>query len=483
MSAPQPPTTGVGYGRWLIVSTALLLCSCASYRAAPIDPAAVHQAWLAIDLDTAAHAVNNALDADQIPADGFDLADGISLAEAEIAALFFNPSIRATRLEVGIPEAEARYAHLWEDPELGVDAEYILDSVDEPLISSVGLSITIPLSGRRSVARAVAEAEVEHLTLAVIGAEWALITTLRSHWLELANTEAEINLLSDSLATIQSLIDLAPSFRAAQAMTTVDERWLEIQRLHVVDALQQATAMHDQQRLVIIQLLGLHPDHPWNLTASFGELEPFQRQPDLTQLLGHPRLRQMMAAYQVAEHRLHLEVRKQYPDLTIGFGLGYEDGGSRIGLGLGLLPVPLWNRNRAGIATATTEREVAGASITTAIQDLVHAERAAQSRLTALTQRLSFFHNQLIPLVDQQVADARRLTGLGQLDLPLLSEAVALARSTRLELLHLTAAQRSAALNLDAMVGPADLSLLTRNPTDTAAPTTQGTTALPEATR
>lgn len=434
----------------------LLMAGCASYRAQPIDPEAVAAAWRAIDARAASEAVQAAMEpALDAGEDGlFDLADGINRREAEATALFFNPSIRATRLQIGIPLAEARHARLWEDPELEVDGAYILEDVDEPLVLGSGIAITIPLSGRPGVARKLAEARIEAAEAAALGAEWALVSSLRQDWLRLAALDARIALLEASIAEIRQLVELTPRFRAAQAVTVVDERLLLIQQRRAEDALNRALAERGQQRLVVLATLGLHPGHDWRLEASLDAL-PVDPSPNgREELLRHPQLRRVLAAYQVAERRLQLEVRKQYPDLRIGLGGGTEEGESRILFGLGLLPIPIWNANREGIATAEVDRSVAATEIESAIQDLTHRFVLARQQERALAARLAFLDQELAPLVDQQVQDTRRLTGLGQLDLILLADALQQAREIRLELLDARIEVLAARLVLNALAGP-----------------------------
>ena len=438
----------------LSIGTMLLLNSCAAYRAKPVDPIALEQAWRLLDPTAASESVRKAMgDSDKLP-ESFDLSDGISLDEAEVTALFFNPSIRATRMEIGVPESDAAHAKLWEDPELGIDGEYILENVDEPLIFGAGLSITIPLSGRPGVKKKLAQARVNDAEAAALGAEWALINSLRKDWLRLAANEARIKLLENSQETLQTLINLAPKFRAAQAITVVDERLLQIQLKTVLDSLQQVKYQNEELRLNVIAMLGLHPDHPWNFQADINDLASNNREPNLSELIKHPSMRQVLTAYEIAERQLELEVRKQYPDLTLGFGGAVEDDEPRLTFGLGLLPIPLWNRNKAGIASAEINRDVVAMQIQAALQNIIYNDRQSRRQKIALQKRLNFYENEVAPLADQQVADARRLTGLGQVDLFMLADAVELSRDVRLNLLEIQVEHCLAVLELDALTGP-----------------------------
>jgi CRISPR system Cascade subunit CasA len=67
-------------------------------------------------------------------------------------------------------------------------------------------------------------------------------------------------------------------------------------------------------------------------------------------------LRQVLAAYQVAEAELRVEVSRSWPNLEIGPGLFFDHGTEKWTVLLGL---PALNRNRGGIAEAEARRRVA----------------------------------------------------------------------------------------------------------------------------
>ena len=50
----------------------------------------------------------------------FNISDGISPAEGEVIALFYNPELRIARLEAGVALANFETAGLWEDPNFWV---------------------------------------------------------------------------------------------------------------------------------------------------------------------------------------------------------------------------------------------------------------------------------------------------------------------------------------------------------------------------
>lgn len=428
----------------------LAAAGCARYEPQPVDPTLMAELWAEIDA-AGIEASIEAYGAAARPT-GFDLDDGIDLAEAEAIALFYNPSLRVTRLRAGIPAAGREHAGAWEDPELGIDGGYILDDVEEPWILGAGISITIPLSGRPAVRKRLAAAELGAAEAAALGAEWALLGELRRAWAARAAIDARRELLTAIASELRALVEAAPRFRAARAMTVVDERLLQLEFSRAAGQLRAADTEAERRRLTILSLLGLHPESelpPLVITSPTIPTPPTAAPP-----LEHPQLRIALAAYAVAERQLELEVRRQYPDLSIGLGGGTEDGEPRVLFGLGLLPIPVWNANKRGIAEARAGRATAAAEVELALQELVQRRAATAARLAAAEDRLAFLQDELVPLIDAQRRDARRLTALGQLDLSLLSDALTASRELRLELLTVRAERDDAALLLAAIDGP-----------------------------
>lgn len=109
----------------------------------------------------------------------FDLTDGLSLEEAEVVALVFNPRLRESRARAGVAAATAEHAGLWEDPVLEVDALRILESVPDPWITGIGLGFTIPVSGRLGVERSLADAERSAEATRAAVDEWLVLGELR----------------------------------------------------------------------------------------------------------------------------------------------------------------------------------------------------------------------------------------------------------------------------------------------------------------
>ena len=123
--------------------------------------------------------------------------------------------------------------------------------------------------------------------------------------------------------------------------------------------LQEMEQEHLRVHLEMVKLLGLHFDMrtvelrgklPTRIPAAVAL-------PTQEQLVQHPLLRCAMAQHGTSEAELQREIRKQYPELNLGSGFEHEGDEHKIGLELGVT-LPLWNRNKEGIAKATAERDI-----------------------------------------------------------------------------------------------------------------------------
>jgi outer membrane protein TolC len=148
----------------------------------------------------------------------------------------------------------------------------------------------------------------------------------------------------------------------------------------------------------------------------------------------HVKVRIARAGYTVAERALELEIRKQYPDLEIGGGFGRDEGDSRI-LGGISVPLPLLNGNRRGIAEAAARRDAVRSAFE---QQLIATESAIariDSERSAAREQLNQIENALVPLVDRQLLEARRLLEVGEFNPLLIREAIDSSAEARLEVL------------------------------------------------
>lgn len=435
----------------------LWVLGCQRYAPAPLDLNAYHGTVESRDpfsSQVVGYARRLADDSGDMPAH-YDPADGLSLDEAEVVALFFNPHLRTARLRARVPLLGAAEAGRWEDPALRVDAERIIESVEHPWVLGGILSVTLPLSGRLKVEKdkALALAGVEQLR--VLLEEQKLLAELRASWLEWSATVEQSALTRAMLKELDEIVQTAEKLRAAGELDSLDARLFRIERLTQAGSLQTLEAQARGEEIELRSRLGLSPAAEIKLVPSLNLMQrDFPTSQEATALiLLHPRVRVARAEYEVAERALHLEIRKQYPDLAVGGGFGTDEGTERVLGGIGL-PLPLWNRNRRAIAEARAAREAARVSAEGEYEQLLADVAKARAALDAAAARMRFVETQLAPLVDEQLAAARQLGRLGNYNTLVLLEAIKAAYNAKFEVLQARLRLGLATTRMNAFVEP-----------------------------
>jgi outer membrane protein TolC len=413
---------------------------CASYREQPVDLAAIDADWrsrpqqqeslsaFARELHERGAAVPTRI----------ALEDGIDLGEAEILALVWNPTLRQARAQAGISAAEAEEAGRFADPDFSLDALRALESVANPWKLAGALSVTLPLSGRLGLERARAHQLSVAKQQDLMAREWSTLAVVREAWIAwsaVAVEAVQAAALRDDLA---ALVPHAERLRDAGEISQVAARAVLIAHQRATLVQRELAAEDARQRLGLLALLGLTPD------AAFLLHPTLRLSDDLMSRLGavtptdDPRLRTALAAYQVAEATLRLEVRRQYPDLRLGLAYENDRGDRSLGPVLGF-SLPLWNANAQAIASADAARQASLAEVSAAYAAAVHDRAQARIVLADRRERLATEEQTLVPLIDAQLADCKRLAGLGELDVALLLEVFDAAWTCKRDLVRLRA--------------------------------------------
>jgi CRISPR system Cascade subunit CasA len=146
-------------------------------------------------------------------------------------------------------------------------------------------------------------------------------------------------------------------------------------------------------------------------------------------VLGHPRLKRLELSHRAAEHAVRVEVAKQYPELWIGPDYEYDQGLNTLGFGL-MLEIPIFDRNRGGIAAAESGRTAAREQYQAEVLRLSRKEAAARARRKASLEILQQYRSETLQAVERaEQVIAGRLRGGESNILELLEARRAVARA------------------------------------------------------
>lgn len=383
----------------------------------------------------------------------FDPSDGLSPAEGEVLAIFYNPDLRLTRLEAGVALATFEMAGLWEDPQFGFDGAELI-SPSGPFEYGMRLSLTIPVSGRLGVEKDRAGAAYEAELRRIVDAEWGTRAAVRSAWASWSASSEHLRLLREVIGQVERIAAITDRLETAGEMTRIEARLLRAELVETRADVTQAELDETRGQVELFGLMGLPPDAIIELIPALPPASTAVIADAVQRLIeANTTIAVRRAEYHAAEEALRLEVRKQYPDITIGTGYGSEDHDDRLLLGFSL-PIPILNANRAGIAEAKARREVARAAAETTFERLARELILARAAYDATRTQREAFERDLVPMLDEQSSEVERLIDLGEVNTLLLLETVRRRFEAKSRLLDLRLAEIDAAVEITRLLGP-----------------------------
>ncbi len=310
-----------------------------------------------------------------------------NLDEVAQMAVIGNPELNLLRLKRANSERVAAETGWWDDPELDFDALHFLKPGDHPFIMGGSVAFTIPLSGvpgcEKKAAAFYAGADAE----AVRVAERDVAVEARKAVVKIAALRSRAQILAafDADARVWRAFMQAEKLYAVGEVTAQDlaaARRRRHVRAHSLRTLEREILTEEA---ALVKLLGFLPGVQVKLPsakwhAEHGKMEP---NPDPRALIRHPKVKEALARLDGDEAALDAEIRRQYPELKLGPAYGREEGIDRLGLVAGVT-LPLWNRNRKGIAEATGTRDAARMTAINVWRDLVRDFAVARATLANL---------------------------------------------------------------------------------------------------
>jgi outer membrane protein, heavy metal efflux system len=341
-----------------VASTSLV--SCVRYRPAPLDPPGLAVGYGARQLSDSALR-------------RFMTSAGIDVPDSEwyprqlsLAALYFHPELdfaRATWHEAAAAEITAGAR-----PPLSADATVSRagrsdEGKTTPWSVSLGTAVTLETGGKRGARLARARAGTLAARLRLETAAWQVAEDAASVGVSAASADRDLRSADAEQTTLNRVLVLlrARYAQGAASLTEVAraEGDLQAATVAVLGAQRERTA----SRAELARALGLPVADVDALAIGFETVANCALLYSVAlPALGRRALQTRadvgtaLAAYAEAEGELRVAVAEQYPDLSLGPGIGWEQGIGRWSLGLGLAKIGV-NRNRGPIAEAEARRE------------------------------------------------------------------------------------------------------------------------------
>ena len=371
-------------------ATLVMLGGCATYRPAPVDPAAMRVQWQARRLDDPALAAQlrpwlPARDHGQWPPARY------GRAELVLAAFALNPDVAEARAHLAEASAAVRTAGAHANPTLALALERYTQAQADGAPWLWGLSTDFLLDGglRRRLRVQLADQGVRGARLDYAGKLWSVRSAVRDameqQWIAARQADSAARTVATATALEQ----------AARQRVALGEDAPQV-ALQAVQALAQArreeAAAHQRAASAQAQLAraaGVPVAALQGLPLRWDDFDrpaapPPARLDALADraLLARNDLERALVDYAARETELHQQVHAQYPRLSLGPGYTYDHGIRKLTFNASL-SLPVFNQNQGPIAEARARREAAAAHVRAVQADIASAIDAARSRLAA----------------------------------------------------------------------------------------------------
>lgn len=347
----------------------------------------------------------------------------LTLGDLQLLAAAMNPDLNRLRLRHANLKHDARAAGWWEDPALDVDIARLLESSTKPWTIGGALTFTIPLTGIPGLERKAAEAYAEAGWFDVAFAEKKLAADVHAAWVELAATERLLALRQAFAEETRAMLQQAEHLDRLGECPPEQTGMIRKAAADAQTVLVATRIALPQKRAELLELAGIHPLQRVQLKGldvlSSGGFEWF----DESDLVSHPAVQSKLMEFNATEHQFRAEIRRQFPELSLGPTVEYDQGDWKGGLSFGLT-LPLWNRNRAGIAAAGGLRSEARVECLNTWRSLVYASHRLRAEIEALEHEAGIIETTLLPAARQLRDATAALDALGESDVFTRFEAV-----------------------------------------------------------
>lgn len=346
-------TRGRMRGAAMLGLAAGVLAGCAVYSPADLPLAPAPDPTI---FDLTAEAVRLNMAVSSMPV---DLSGSLTPDQLGMIAVLANPDIRAQRARLGVADAQVFDAGLLPDPQFSFSLDHPVSG--EGLVDAVAAGLGMDTSSlyTRPFKQRGARATREQVRLEVAWQEWLVAGKARLLAARVQGLERSFGLARRASALADSALERTLRAVARGDLSASD---LEARRLAAADASDRArTIERDLQaaRFELNATLGLSPDVVIALAAPGARRGAAPEAAGLIERAYVLRLdlAALQAGYEAQDAGLRTALLMQYPRLNLSLNAARDTGAVRTnGLAVSF-DLPLWNRNRGGIAVEEATRE------------------------------------------------------------------------------------------------------------------------------
>jgi cobalt-zinc-cadmium efflux system outer membrane protein len=351
------------------------------------------------------------------------------LPQAIELSLQNNGELKAFREEKGIRDAGKVRAGLLPNPTIDLEAGTgaMTGSKNENSLA-LGLSQEFLLAGKRDKRLSIAERELEIYRWQLADKERLLRDEVKTTFYDALLAKERVALADRSIALNRQLLDVTKERLAAGDIPELEVNLVKVELARSESARIESakTLIQNQARLWTLMGLasGNRPEITGKLEANTATVKPMT---DLKQLASanRPDLKALEAERTRGEADITLAQAEKIPNLTAGLvfrrdASSIEFGGQEakdtdyiIGLKLSM-PIPVFDRNQAGIQEATAKKNSSESRLTAAIRIVEREVETAHTTFQNAASVLALYKTDIIPQLDENLKLTQEAYRLGE---------------------------------------------------------------------
>lgn len=322
-----------------------------------------------------------------------------------------NPTLRQAEAQVRRLRAEAKQAGLWQNPEIGYEADHVRGGSYAAGEQGGYVQQTIPLAGQRSAARGAIEAEAKAAESVLAAQRQRVESAVTQAFYAALGTQREVDLRAQMAQLAEDSTVAAHQFANIGQADAPDVLESEVEREQARVELASAQRAY---RKAFVALAAVSGDATLPAAPVEGDLAAVPLLPESTPLETAVASLTLKAAQQqvLAGDAAIRSARKQAgPQLTLKGGLQQDNeplgiANGRVGI-VGIaqagLTLPLWNRNQGAVEAARAQQASAQAEVArTQLSLRMRAEQAMQDYADAVGQAQRY-RDELLPRAQRAV--------------------------------------------------------------------------------
>lgn len=320
--------------------------------------------------------------------------NALTLDNAIRLALENNPDLRVLAADIAAAQGEVTTAKTWQNPDLSVAPGF--KNIREPSAThfhgNFGLEQTFEWPGKRALRKAVAEKNVTVQQLALKGFRSQLaIQVRRAYSTRLASRDV-VTLREQRLTLAKSFVDAAKKRAEGGFAPEFEVTKAEVEVVAAQKSRREAQAQQAAANVLLNSLMGRNPFEPLAVTGTLTNEMILPGQFTLLEksLALNPAVKVQEAEAERTGLSLQSIRKSRLPDFKIGPSVEYTRDEQIVGLGVSL-PLPLWDKKKGEIATATAEQEKALAELEKLRREILREVATASQNLTAAKDSLAFY--------------------------------------------------------------------------------------------